>query len=81
MFNLSELKPDSNSIQYCPVENVIEISKVTVEHISYENVPTKKTADLKPFFDSFDSNEDAQFYSGWFMSDNFKGMPEVWTIL
>lgn len=80
VFNLLQINPAADSLHYCPVEKVPETTKNPVVLISYENVVTKKDKIRQPFFDSFDLNKDEQFYHGWFMPDDFKGMPEVWTI-
>jgi hypothetical protein len=86
-FNLLDTKQQSCDMKILTAEQTaVKTPKFQTEIISYENVPTKKPADLKPFFDSFgkngdDENDEYQNYGGWFIADDFKGMPEVWTLL
>ncbi len=79
-FNLLRIN-SADVPQSCPGEKTPETSKTPVVLISYENVVTKKDRIYKPFFDSFDSDGNEQYFSGWLIPNNFKGMPEVWTIL
>lgn len=79
-FNLVKTKQVSNS-----VNSTVQQKAVIVSEHQIENIPNKKTEILKPFFDSFETDEyiphEYQGYSGWFIADDFKGMKEVWTIL
>ena len=64
-----------------PLQETVEITR-----ICKFSTPTRKVENSKSFFDSFGDNrydEKSQYqgYSGWFMANDFKGMPEVWTIL
>lgn len=71
---------DAAVLEISPVEQpLIEAPKYPPTKIySYEDFTPEKNENLKPFFDSFKSNDG---YSGWFIPEDFKGMPEVWTIL
>lgn len=62
-------------------DTAVAVPKFRTEIITYQNVTDKKIGELKPFFDSFVENEEYQNFGGWFIADDFKGMPEVWTIL
>ncbi len=68
-----------------PTTCILEQKAVGISLLQIENVPTKKVENLKPFFDSFTSNEydngEFQGFWGWFIADDFAGMQEVWTIL
>lgn len=59
--------------------NEIPVSTITPNlDIQPEKPQEIKTENDLPFFNSFKKDEG---YSGWFIADDFKGMPEVWTIL
>lgn len=62
-------------------ETTVVAPKFKTEIITYQNIPDKEIGELKPFFDSFGENEEYRNFGGWFIADDFKGMPEVWTIL
>ncbi len=81
-FSLLEMKSVCD-LKPAPDQRAAEVSKTPVVLISYENVPDKKDKIRKPFFDSFGNDEKNSFYDSWFMPEDFdfKGMPEVWTIL
>ena len=63
------------------------VKEVTLNEIPVSTTPVSKNLldipqEIKPennlpFFKSFGKNG----YGGWFIADDFKGMPEVWTIL
>ncbi len=57
-----------------------ELSIYNVELNEYESFNDSSLVNIEksePFFKSFEKDEG---YYGWFMVDEFKGMPEVWTI-
>ena len=70
--------------EFTAVHKIEEMPDIQTE-ISIKKEPEKEN--LKPFFDSFDGSKaydeemNYQGFSGWFISDDFKGMKEVWTIL
>ncbi len=63
-----------------PMQETVDITQACTFY-----TPSQKTENSKSFFDSFedsayDEKGHYQGYSGWFMTNKFKGMPEVWTI-
>jgi len=76
-FSLLSFEKGSIGQEFTQVQKIVEVPKNHVVSLSTSQIP-----DAKPFFDSFDDDSsDYKGYSGWFIADNFKGMPEVWTIL
>ncbi len=85
-FDLLETK-EPYVLKISPSEQVlIKSPTYQTEIYSYENFTPEKVENSKPFFESFgeskyDEESGYQGYGGWFIADDFKGMPEVWTIL
>ncbi len=79
-FNLVKTR-ETSTLATLTMEN----KAVVASQSSLGNIPSERIKYSTPFFDSFTSNEydrdKYQGYGGWFMADEFKGMPEVWTIL
>jgi len=84
-FNLLKTKQVSTTTTFTSEQKAVVNSEFPIKSFPSKNVPTKKIENLEPFFDSFSLNEfensEYQGYNGWFIADDFKGMPEVWTIL
>ena len=86
VFYLFNAKKEPPSQNFAPVQEIVEIPQSQNLKLLSQKNPPKKVENLKPFFDSFgkevyDEKGEYQGYSGWFMTDDFTGMPEVWTIL
>ncbi len=85
-FDLLKSKQVPTPKIYASKQKAVEVSDIQTETIPTKNAPTEKVKNLKPFFDSFgkenfDDGGSYQGYGGWFIADDFRGMPEVWTIL
>jgi hypothetical protein len=72
-YNLLSFEKLTTSQTFMPVPEVVEIPRTQTEAIAKQ-----KTENSELFFNSFNENE---YYGGWLIADNFKGMKEVWTIL
>lgn len=76
-FDLLKSTPASSTTTFTTEQKIVEIAEVQV----LSNLTQIKESP-KPFFDSFQSNENENLgFGGWFIADEFKGMREVWTIL
>ena len=75
----------ANLQEFTPVLKVEEVPNVQTKISVESEIDKPKTKNLVPFFDSFKKNEfdgnQYQGFSGWFSTDEFKEMEEVWTIL
>jgi hypothetical protein len=76
LFNLKSsiiLETQNLDLLETPVSKITPIGEHQLEK------PQEATSESNlPFFKSFKADEG---YSGWFIAEDFKGMPEVWTIL
>lgn len=73
VFNLFDFRKAATMYEpVAPVQTVVEISKPRFEYHSSEKIVNSES-----FFNSFKADE--SFY-GWFITDNFRGMKEVWAI-
>jgi hypothetical protein len=77
LFQVKEIK-SRNSIEPAQIKKSYKpISDLRKTLKDSESADKNKTEAFKPFFDSF---EESEGFDGWFITDNFKGMKEVWAI-
>lgn len=89
-FNFWKIESAVTIMNLSPERKIVETAPVQAKLFQIDDAPVEKkevekSESLKSFFDSFKAAEydewEYQGYSGWFIADDFTGMPEVWTIL